>query len=517
MSPVALPLVASLILAFAGDVRKVPSIGKIEIVAAEIFQDAVDESGFWGFRVADKLHIRTREEIIRQELLFAPGDPLDTEAIAQTERNLRALVFLRDARIETQTVNEDTVDIQVLTFDCWTTVPEIRFGKIGNRWVWTLGASERNLLGRGKWAEVSRRSDLDRDDTFFFYREPRLAGSRFAATASYSDQSDGSRAEFGLLRPFFALSTKWAFGLRLEGLDQLDPLYAHGERIADLRHVRRRAEVEMARAVVRSPSSAARLHLAYRRLDDEVEGDLRRFGILQIGISSVRHRFVKLTHVNRFEVAEDFNLGNEASAFFGISSGALGGEDGRAYFFLLREKRGIPLGREHFLTSEVSWSARHRRRQLENSLVFARLDYINKLSPRWLLAGTARFHYGTRLDPEVQMRLGAESGLRGYPVHQFVGNRSLIFNIEERFFIADEVARLVSFATAVFFDTGFAWAEGHSIDLGDLKSDVGVSLLLGRNRLAATHPGVRLDLAYALHPIEGRSRWLFSASSQVGF
>ena len=59
------------------------------------------QSGFWAFRVADRLHIRTREEIIRQELLFAPGDPLDKEAIAQTERNLRALVFLRDARIET--------------------------------------------------------------------------------------------------------------------------------------------------------------------------------------------------------------------------------------------------------------------------------------------------------------------------------------------------------------------------------------------------------------------------------
>ncbi len=513
MNPVALPIVAALTLAFAGDVSKVPSIGKIEIVASEIFQD--DASSLWAFRIADKLHIRTREEIIRQELLFAAGDPLDPEAIAQTERNLRALVFLRDARIETQPVNDDTVDVRVLTFDCWTTVPEIRFGRIGNRWVWTLGASERNLLGRGKWVEVSRRSGLDRDDTYFFYREPRLAGSRFAATASYSDQSDGSRAEFDLSRPFFAVSTKWAFGLRFEGFDQLDPLYAQGERIADLRHVRRRADIELARAVVRSASSAARLHLAYRRHDDEVEGDLRRFGILQIGVSSVAHRFVRLTHVNRFEVAEDFNLGNEASAFFGISNGTLGGEDGTALFFFFREKRGFPLGQEHFLISQVSWSARRRRHQLENSLVFARLDYINKLSPRWLVTGTARLHYGTRLDPEEQIRVGAENGLRGYPVHQFVGNRSLIFNLEERFFIADEVARLVSFATAVFFDTGFAWPEGHSINLGDLKSDVGVSLLLGRNKLAAT--GVRLDLAYALHPIEGRSRWLFSANSQVGF
>jgi hypothetical protein len=139
------------------------------------------------------------------------------------------------------------------------------------------------------------------------------------------------------------------------------------------------------------------------------------------------------------------------------------------------------------------------------------------VSPRWLTAGHASLLYGSRLDPEVQLRVGAASGLKGYPVHQFVGNRSLVLGLDQRFFIADEVGRLVSLAAAVFFDTGFAWPEGQSIDLGDLKSDVGVSLLLGRNRIATTRPGVRFDAAYSLHPIAGRGRWLFSASSQVGF
>jgi hypothetical protein len=319
-----------------------------------------------------------------------------------------------------------------------------------------------------------------------------------------------------LTRPFFALSTGWAFNLSLEGFDQLEPLVQDGERVEELRHVRRHGNLELARAIVRDGPRASRLHIAYRRHEDEVDGDLRDFGIVEVGVSTVEHRFLKLTHVNRFEAAEDFNLGYEASAFVGLSTPALGGEDGTAWFFTLRGRRGFKLGPEHFFTSGVTWSARHRHQTLENNLTWARVDYVNKHTTDWLFVGTAQLVYGRQLDPETQIRLGADSGLRGYPVRQFVGNRSFRLSIEERYFIADDVFQLLSFAVAAFLDTGYAWPEGEKMMLRDLKSDVGVSLLLGRNRIAATTPGLRLDLAYALHPIAGVDRWLFSIGSAIG-
>jgi hypothetical protein len=102
-------------------------------------------------------------------------------------------------------------------------------------------------------------------------------------------------------------------------------------------------------------------------------------------------------------------------------------------------------------------------------------------------------------------------------VRQFNGDRSLLLSFEGRWFLADDVLRLVSLGIAGFVDSGFAWPEGTKVALDDLRSDVGVSLLLGANRVSASRPGVRFDLAYALHPIAGRSPWLFSAGSQVGF
>jgi hemolysin activation/secretion protein len=493
-----------------------PRIGKIVIVVHEVFQEDGAEVVDWAYRLANKLHIPTREEVVRRELLFETGAPLDPEAIAQTERNLRGLHFIRDAKVEVLPEVDGVADVKVETFDSWSLSPRLGFAKKGNRTVWSVGIAEKNFLGRGKWIELRRKSDLDRDDTSLYYYDPRLIGTRTRLQASYANQSDGSRGLFGVTRPFFALSTGWAYGLSFEGFDQLDPLYQDGERVDDLRHVRRHGNLELARALSRHGSRASRLHIAYRSHEDEVDGDLRDFGIVQIGVSAEEHRFLKLTHVNRFEASEDFNLGYEASAFVGLSAPALGGEQSRVWFFSLRGRRGFKLGREQFLTSEVSWNARHRHQVLENNLTWVRLDYVNKHTRRWLLTGTVQLAYGSQLDPEIQIRLGADSGLRGYPVRQFVGNRSFRMSIEERFFIADDVFQLVSFAVAAFFDTGYAWPEGRKMMLRDFKSDVGVSLLLGRNRIAATTPGLRFDLAYALDPIDGIGRWQFSIGSAIG-
>ncbi|MFQ5743555.1 MAG: hypothetical protein ACE5HV_08195 [Acidobacteriota bacterium] len=495
-------------------------IGKIEIIANDVFENG-KWAEFLAFRAANKLHIRTRENIIRQELLFSSGDPLDAEELAQSERNLRALRFLRDARIETipstrEGEENEVVDLRVTTWDVWTTSPEISFAKVGNKSTSTLGFSESNLLGRGKRIEFSRRSNLERDDTVVGFRDPRLAGSRFMLAGAFSDRSDGSGTTFELQRPFFSLETGWALRLRQENFDQVDPLYAAGERVGQLRHVRRLTEVGFSRALVRRPSSALRFHLGYRNQEDQVGGGLRDFGTMEVGVSSEEHRFIQLTHVNRFERTEDFNLGRESAAFVGVSTPWLGGEQGTDLFFSLSHQRGFRLGPEHFFLGRVTWQARRRRDRLENSLALARLTYVNKLSARRLLIATAELRYGSRLDPEVQLTLGAESGLRGYPVHQWVGNRSLLVSAEKRWFLADDVGQLASFGVAAFVDSGFAWPEGQSLDLRDMKTNLGIGLLLGRNRLATGQPTLRFDLAYALDPVRDHGRWVFLTGSRIG-
>lgn len=498
--------------------KPAPTIESISISVHDVFEDDDGTPALWPYRLANQLHLDTKKSVIRRELLFHEGDRLDREAIEQTERNLRALPFLRAARVETVPgETEGTVGVRVVVSDSWSTTPEARLAKIGDEWVWGLGITEDNLLGRGKELQAMHAVDLDRESTFVAYRDPRLAGSRTALSTLYSTATDGHFASMGAERPFYSLDTLWSFDLGVEDFDRLDPLYENGERVEDLHHLHTGGSVGIARAVRRTESSAFRLHLGYQLAQDDVGSDRRKFGVLRIGVTTVSHDFRKLTHVNRFERTEDINLGNQASAFFGISAPFLGGEPGRSTFVSLSGRRGLSLNAAGFLLGTVSWQARNRHGGIENSIARFRADLVQKFSPRRVVLAKADFLYGANLDPEVQLRLGAESGLRGYPVRQFNGDRSLLLSAEGRWFVADDVARLVSFGVACFFDSGFAWPTGSPIALKDLRSDVGVSLLLGANRVAANRPGVRIDLAYALHPIEGRSPWLLSAGSRIGF
>jgi hypothetical protein len=493
------------------------SIDRVEIVRSDVF-DGEDETLAWPFRLANRLHAVTRESVVRRELLVGPGDCPDGEAIAQTERNLRRLGFLRDARVDVLPSPEGaTVDLRVSTFDTWSTAPRLRFAKVGNRVVWTAGLAERNLLGRGQQVEVSRRGDLERDHTVVSLRDPRLLGTRIHGYGSFSDRSDGTRSELELVRPFFALSTAWAFRARIEAFSQLDPLYDAGERVADLRHHARWLDLEGGLSVRRTEKGAVRLHLAYRHRRDRVVGDERRFGIAEAGLSLVEHRFVRLTHVNRFETAEDFNLGHQLTAAAGVSTRALGGEAKPSLFLSFSERKGVALGPGRLLVGSVRWAGRHRHGRWQNALGEARVDALVRPASRALLVGTARYLHGANLDPEVQLTLGAQNGLRGYPVHQWVGNRALFGAAEARLFVADDVKQLASFGLAVFADAGYAWPEGRRLAARDLRTNVGIGLLVGRNRLSSTRRMLRVDLAYAFDPVPGRSRWLLSVGSQGAF
>jgi hypothetical protein len=493
-------------------------VGSVEIVRHEIFAQRDGRGLAWPYRLANRLHSRTREDVIRRELLFASGECPDAESIAQTERNLRGAGFLRDARVETvpaEAGRPAAVDVRVSTYDRWTTVPSLRLAQVGNRRVWTVGVAERNLFGRGQQVEFQRRSDIDRDETLLSFRDPRVAGSRVQASVSLADRSDGRRGELLVARPFYALDTRWSFRARAEAFDQLDPLYRDGDRIAELAHDGHALDLSAGRILRRTSSGALRLHAAYRHRRDRVADDVRRFGIAETGLSFVEHRYVRLTHVNRFERAEDFNLGHQLSAAAGVSLPGLGGGKETVFFLSAAERKGLSFGRERFLIGEAGWAGRRRGGRWENAIAEASLGSAVRLRARSLLLVQGRYRHGSNLDPETQITLGAHNGLRGYAVNQWAGTRSLLLATEARLFVADEVGQLLSFALAAFAETGYAWPHGTRVALRDLRGDAGLGLMIGRNRL--TSRPLRVDVAYALNPPPGRSRWQVSMGVQVSF
>jgi hypothetical protein len=96
----------------------------------------------WG----NGFHLDTQEFVIRGFVLQDEGEPLDVQALVDTERLLRGTPYILDATIEIVPVEgTDEVDVVVVTRDKWSIGAR---AKVSSPSKWGLQLFELNLLGR---------------------------------------------------------------------------------------------------------------------------------------------------------------------------------------------------------------------------------------------------------------------------------------------------------------------------------------------------------------------------------
>lgn len=125
-----------------------------------------------GTRIANSIHRRTTDKVIRHNLFFREGDKLYPYLLADNERYLRELVFIQDARIlVAYTENStDSVDVVILTKDIFPIGGKIAVDSK------TKGRAElknENFAGTGNRFMISG-----------FYDEPRKPHNGFGAEFS---------------------------------------------------------------------------------------------------------------------------------------------------------------------------------------------------------------------------------------------------------------------------------------------------------------------------------------------
>ncbi|MGH7489489.1 MAG: POTRA domain-containing protein, partial [bacterium] len=166
-------LVLGLLIAAALNAQTEPPlrIGTITIHPLDVYSKDEARHGRL-YQLADRLHIETRESVIRKFLLFREGDVYSPERLAETERNLRAMQFLKSALVVASSPHDGVVDVVVTTQDSWSIAPETQAGSKGGKS--TVGAtlSETNLLGLGKDLELGWQNGVDRSRIGVTYNDP---------------------------------------------------------------------------------------------------------------------------------------------------------------------------------------------------------------------------------------------------------------------------------------------------------------------------------------------------------
>ncbi len=187
-------------------------IGEVVIRNENIFDTADPREDNWLFRAVNKLHVKTRPWLIRDQLLFRTGDAYDRRVLDESERILRSNRYFYDARIQPIAYHEGRVDVEVLTRDVWTLRPGISFGRQGGANSTSINISELNLFGTGAAISFSHSSTPDRDMDTVSFASTHVGGTWLRTELLYSNNSDGWKRSVLLERPFYALDTRWAAG-----------------------------------------------------------------------------------------------------------------------------------------------------------------------------------------------------------------------------------------------------------------------------------------------------------------
>lgn len=122
-------------------------IDTIVIERRNVFDESNPQELSWIGRIINSLHIKTKESVIRNELLFHSGEPLDIQLIEGSERNLRAMGIIGDVRIRIDTTDDAKTCAAVETHDKWTLSLFTSFKQDGSNRIFSVGLDESNFLG----------------------------------------------------------------------------------------------------------------------------------------------------------------------------------------------------------------------------------------------------------------------------------------------------------------------------------------------------------------------------------
>lgn len=157
---------------------------------------------FWAYRLANSLHIRTRESFIRKELLFKTGDCLDPLRLSESERLLRSYRFISQSDVFALPQPDGTQHVVVDTQDEWTTKVDLGFQVDDGPEITGIEVAEENLLGTGVRVGFFLKQKKEQRDLGVELQTPRLFNTRWDGRVSGGRTRTGRFLEESLYYPF---------------------------------------------------------------------------------------------------------------------------------------------------------------------------------------------------------------------------------------------------------------------------------------------------------------------------
>jgi len=484
-------------------------IGEVVIKRENVFDLSNPKENNWLFRFANRIHVVTRDKIVRKQLLIASGDAYSKRLSDESERILRKNRYLYDADVVPINYENGVVDLEVTTRDLWSLMPELSLSRAGGENSTRFGLQESNLLGSGRRIAFFGDKDVDRQSRIFQFSDKHVGRSWVSATLHVSDNSDGHSNLLSVVRPFYELDARWTAGTNLSDSDHRGTLYELGNPAAEYQKERGNYSVfyGWSRGLRKGRARRWTAGLVYddNRFAAVPNGTLppaipsdRKLVYPFLAFELIENRFETAKNRNQISRTEDFMMGGHITARLGWSDMSLGA-DRDALIFSGVAGQSFGTVSKNALQVSVSAEGRLESGKAVNSLAHFRARYYRMKSDKHLFFASIRATVGHALDLDNPVQLGGDTGLRGYPLRYQNGESKIIATVEHRYFTDWYPFRLVRVGGAVFADVGRVWGESPVGEerLGWL-ADVGFGLRLAPTR-STSQRIIHVDVAFPLN------------------
>lgn len=502
-------------------------IRDVIIRAGNIFDTDAEGEDRWLYRFVNRLHRVTRTNVVRRQLLFQPGDTYSRHDLDESARLLRESGYLYDAELRPVRHDGNEVDVEVITRDVWSLQGGIGFGRSGGKNTTRIGLEDENFLGLGKELTFMRESGVDRTTSLFGYTDPNLFNRRIQLRLGYSDNSDGKLMRFALERPFYRMDSRWAAGVRMVSDTRIDPQYQLGRLSNEFGHEEEFLEIyggkskglqagKTRRMTAGITVDRDRFRVSPQFPEPDVLPQDRDLVYPWVAVESLQDRFIVARDMDKLHRSEDRNIGRHYRVLLGYASSAFGSDRDQA-IVKARFGSGLASGARHLMFYDGYLEGRFNSSTSENIQAGGAVRYYLRTWEKSRFYASLGWDMARNLDPENQLLIGGDSGLRGYPLRYQSGDRRALLTLEQRWYTDWHLFKLVRVGAAAFVDAGRAWfADGTGPEQYGWLGDAGVGLRLGSSRTSSGSM-VHIDLATPLAGDPSISNWQISINTKNTF
>lgn len=502
-------------------------IGKIRVYNEDVFAEHTPLLQFFNY-----FHVTTAESTIRAEAVVGPGERWDQQRIEETARRLRDPLWTSVvAVVPVQAAEPSTVDVLIVTRDIWSlrlnTQYTFQQGKLTNL---AMSLSENNFFGKRDVVAAAMTMDQGAIAVGPLFIDKNLLGEHLDLRVQLNDiltrddltkhstlHSEGTSSSISLSRPLWSLASEWGAGvsfshrfaidrqfrgIQLDTFSYTDPDTRETtalERQYALRRWTTNAYVtrQWGEGLKHQLSVGHNINSQRARPLDEFPGDaaaraafvakvLPRSEVTSspfIEYAAFTPRYRTLRNVTTFSLAEDLRTGLDVDVALSFGLELLGSDHN---FQRLSASGGwtSPWARDGFVRVSGSFGSRLQEGNLiDNSATGSVRAAAPPLGGVRLLAQSSlstRWDSSKKQSQNQFFAIGSDTGLRGFGINEFSGQRYFDFQLEARTLpYALWVLRLGAVA---FYDLGGA---ANSLARMPLHQDAGLGLRLLIPQLSA--------------------------------